>query len=73
MSPGFCYVMSQLNPLAQKHNTLLNTYVVPSMADIRALPMMSGIPIFSCHVLASLDIVPNAPTTMGVTLTFETR
>lgn len=29
---------------------------------------MSGIPSFFCHVLASLDIVPNAPTTMGIRL-----
>ena len=49
-------------------NTLLSTCAVPSLADSCGLPMMSGIPSFSCHVLASLDIVPNAPTTMGIRL-----
>lgn len=68
MSPGFSYDMSQLIPLAQKHNIFLSTCAVPSLADSCGLPMMSGIPSFFCHVLVSLDIVPNAPTTMGIRL-----
>ena len=68
MSPEFSYDMSQLIPLAQKDNIFHGTCAVPSLADSCGLPMMSGIPIFSCHVLASLDLVPNAPTTMGIRL-----
>ena len=62
MFPVFSYVTSQLVPLAQKHIAFLSTCAVPSIADSWALAMMS------CHVLASFDIVPNAPTTMGMPL-----
>ena len=56
--PGFSYVMYQLIPLAQKHNTFLSTCAVPSMADICAL---SDPELFlPCPVLSSLDIVSNA-------------
>ena len=66
-----CHVSANTQ-IAQKHNTFLGRCAVLSMAHICAQPMISGIPSFSCHVLASLDIVPNAPTTMGMTLTCET-
>ena len=41
------------------------------MADSCPLPLMLKIPSFSFRVLVSLDIVPNAPMTTGMTLYFE--
>ena len=49
-SPEARLDMSQLIPLAEKHNTFLSTCAVLSMAD---------------------SFVPDAPPTIGMTLTFE--
>ena len=65
---GFSYCMSQLIPLAQKYNTSLRKYAVPSIANVCALPMMTGIPRSFCHALASLHINANAPKTITMTL-----
>ena len=65
---GFSYCMSQLIPLAQKHNTSLRKYAVPSIANVCALPMMTGIPSSFCYVLASFHINANTPKTITMTL-----
>ena len=65
------FVMFQLLLAAQKHSTFHNMKAVPRMADNCALPTMSGIFNFSCQDFAFFDIVPSAPMTIGITVTFD--
>ena len=57
-------------PSVQRHNTLRNRWPVPRMAD-NYTPMNSGTPSWSCQILALFDMLPRAPITIGLTVTFE--
>ena len=63
--------MSQPLPTAQRYNTLRNRWAFPRMADNCTLPMISGTPSLSYKVLALFDMLPRAPITIGITVTFE--
>ena len=74
ITPVFYWVqliMSRPLPAVQRHNTLRKRWAVPRMADNCTLPINSGTPSLSYQVLALFDILPRAPITMGITVTFE--
>ena len=74
IAPVFYWVqliMSQPLPAVQRHNTLRKRWAVPSMADNCTLPINSGTPSLSYQVLALFNILPRAPITIGITVTFE--
>ena len=56
---------------AQRDNTFRNRWAVPRMADNCTLPMNSGTPSLPYQVLAHFDMLPRAPITIGITVTFE--
>ena len=63
--------MSQPLPTAQRYNTWRNRWAFPRMADNCTLPMISGTPSLSYKVLALFDMLPRAPITIDITVTFE--